>query len=360
MRSGLGPCFLLLGVLLAPPPSPSLAAYHPSGAPPADETQGLPKEITGRDGAQMILIPPGSFWMGSTKTEVELAIKDCMTSEETEKACLALYEDEMPRHRVSIDAFYLDTHELTNRLFEQFVESMGFQTTAEREGWAKAWVQGRGLTAVKGANWRRPEGSLTQFLPHREQHPVVSVSWEDAAAYCRWADKRLPTEAEWEYAARAGTDTLFWWGNENPSGRRVANIADESAKHLIGGTVQGYTDGYPRTSPIGSFEPNPWGLHGMIGNVAEWTQDWYGGSYKTEAQHNPKGPAEGKYKVIRGASWAVGLLRARSANRDWDTPSYRHDTVGFRCAMDVPPESKPKDTQDKEAKDKEAKEKDRK
>jgi len=224
--------------LLAPPPPPSLAAYHPSGAPPADETQGLPKEITGRDGAGMTLVPPGSFWMGSTRAEVDLAIKDCVTNlDVSEKTCLAWYEDEMPRHRVSIDAFYLDTHELSNHLFEQFVESMGFQTTAEREGWAKAWIQGRGLTAVKGANWRRPEGSLTQFLPHREKHPVVSVSWEDAEAYCKWADKRLPTEAEWEYAARAGTETLFWWGNEDPSERRVGNIADESAKQLIGGTV---------------------------------------------------------------------------------------------------------------------------
>lgn len=316
-----------------------LVTYHPSGAPPADTTQGLPKEIPGRDGAPMLLMSPGSFWMGSSRTEVELAVKDCQKKMEVEEAtCFAWYEDEMPRHRVSLDAFYLDVHEVTNHLFEQFVRAQGYQTTAERDGWAKAWIEGRGLQAVKGANWRQPEGGLTRVLPHRPQHPVVSVSWEDAQAYCQWAGKRLPSEAEWEYAVRAGSNTLFWWGNEDPTDRKVGNIADESARGLIGGIVEGYNDGYPRTAPIGSFEPNPWGLQEMTGNVAEWTQDWYGGRYPNEVEHNPPGAATGKYRIIRGGSWANGPLRARSANRDWDTPSYRHDTVGFRCAMDVPRE----------------------
>jgi len=318
-------------------PASSRAEYHPSGTAPPALTQGLPREMVARDGATMLLVPPGSFWMGSTRAEVDLAIKDCRTNLEMDEAtCVGWYEDEMPRHHVSMEAYYLDVHEVTNRLFQQFVQATGYQTTAERGGWAKAWIQGRGLTTVKGANWRYPEGGDTPIMPHREQHPVVSVSWQDAQAYCQWAGKRLPTEAEWEYAARAGTDTLFWWGNDPPSQRRVGNIADESARELIGGIVHGYQDGYARTAPIGSFEPNPWGLQGMIGNVAEWTNDWYGGSYKKDAEHNPQGPATGQYKVIRGGSWANGPLRARSANRDWDTPTYRHDTVGFRCAMNVP------------------------
>jgi formylglycine-generating enzyme required for sulfatase activity len=292
---------------------------------------------------------------------VDLAVKDCETKLDVREAtCFAWYEDEMPRHRVSLDAYYLDVHEVTNHLFEQFVESQAYRTTAEREGWAKAWIEGRGLQAVKGANWRRPEGALTRVIPHRPQHPVISVSWEDAQAYCHWAGKRLPTEAEWEYAARAGTETLFWWGNDDPKDRRVGNIADESARGLIGGIVEGYHDGYPRTAPVGSFEPNPWGLQEMTGNVAEWTQDWYGGRYPSEPEHNPQGVATAKYRIIRGGSWANGPLRARSANRDWDTPSYRHDTVGFRCAMDVPKELLVQDAKDghdhKEAKDKAGKE----
>ncbi len=318
-------------------PGPGLAEYHPGGPTQHNATQKPGQEIAGRDGATMILVPHGSFWMGSTREEVDVAIQDCRTNQEVDEAtCVGWYEDEMPRHKVSLDAFYLDVQEVTNRLFAQFTAATGYLTTAEREGWAKAWVQGRGLVSVKGASWRQPEGGETPILPNRDQHPVVSVSWEDATAYCLWAGKRLPTESEWEYAARAGTDTLFWWGDEEPRDRKVGNIADESARHLIGGIAQGYNDGYPRTSPVGSFEPNPWGLYGMIGNVAEWTQDWYGGSYKKESEHNPQGPATGQYKVIRGGSWANGPLRARSANRDWDTPIYRHDTVGFRCAMGLP------------------------
>lgn len=314
-----------------------LAEYHPGGPTQPNAAQGPGREIVGRDGATMILVPQGSFWMGSTREEVDVAIQDCRMNQDVDVAtCVGWYEDEMPRHKVSLEAFYLDVHEVTNRLFAQFTAATGYLTTAEREGWAKAWVQGRGLVSVKGASWRQPEGGETPIMPHRDQHPVVSVSWEDATAYCLWAGKRLPTESEWEYAARAGTDTLFWWGDEAPHDRKVGNVADESARYLIGGIVQGYNDGYPRTSPVGSFEPNPWGLHGMIGNVAEWTQDWYGGSYKKESEHNPQGPATGQYKVIRGGSWANGPLRARSANRDWDTPIYRHDTVGFRCAMSLP------------------------
>ncbi|MDE3117390.1 MAG: formylglycine-generating enzyme family protein [Nitrospirota bacterium] len=327
---------LALGALTVRP-GPGLAEYHPGGPTQPNAAQGPGQEIVGRDGATMILVPQGSFWMGSTREEVDVAIQDCRMSQEVDEAtCVGWYEDEMPRHKVSLDAFYLDAQEVTHRLFAQFTAATGYLTTAEREGWAKAWVQGRGLVSVKGASWRQPEGGETPSLPHRDQHPVVSVSWEDATAYCLWAGKRLPTESEWEYAARAGTDTLFWWGDEVPHDRKVGNIADESARYLIGGIVQGYNDGYPRTSPVGSFEPNPWGLHGMIGNVAEWTQDWYGGSYKKEPEHNPQGPATGQYKVIRGGSWANGPLRARSANRDWDTPIYRHDTVGFRCAMSLP------------------------
>ncbi len=319
----------------APPGTAPHAAAHadsPVATPP-----GPARDIVGRDGAQMFLVPAGRFMMGSTKEQVAHAIEHCINVLYLDlMTCVPLYEDELPRHRVSMSAYYLDVHEVTNRLFERFVAETGHRTTAELAGWAKAWIQGRGLVEIKGADWRHPEGQKTSILPERLTHPVVSVSWDDAVAYCAWAGKRLPTEAEWEYAARAGTETLFWWGDDPPKERKIGNIADESAKHLVGEYVAGYHDGHARTAPIGSYEPNPWGFHGMIGNVAEWTADWYGGRYIVEDEHDPKGPATGKYRVIRGGSWGNGPLRARSGNRDWDTPTYRHDTIGFRCAMDVP------------------------
>jgi sulfatase modifying factor 1 len=284
----------------------------------------------------MVFIQAGLFWMGSTDGEMARVVGECKALFRIDEAiCKDWFEDEAPRHRVELEPFYLDRIEITNLLFENFVQTTGYRTTAEREGKAKAWVEGKGLQEVKGANWQQPEGDRTVFVSNRHEHPVVTVSWQDADAYCRWAGKRLPTEAEWEYAARAGTQTRFWWGDGHPGLRRVGNLADESARHLVGAIITGYRDGYARTAPAGSYEPNPWGLHDMIGNAAEWTSDWYGGNYEKSLEQNPKGPSSGKYKVIRGGSWANGLLRARSANRDWDTPIYRHDTIGFRCAKDV-------------------------
>lgn len=275
--------------------------------------------------------------MGSMPDQVELIVKECEAmSGNDEATCQGWYQNESPRHRVALNAFYLDVYEVTNRLFEKFVRATGYQTTAEKEGKAKAWVEGEGLQVVKEANWRQPEGSQTSATSNRTDHPVVSVSWKDAKAYCNWAGKRLPTEAEWEYAARAGTRTRFWWGNGDPGPRRVGNLADESARRLVGGIMAGYDDGFARTAPVGSFERNPWGLYDMIGNVGEWTDDWYGGDYTRLPERSPKGPPNGQFKVIRGGSWANGRLRIRSANRDWDTPSYRYDSIGFRCAQEVP------------------------
>jgi formylglycine-generating enzyme required for sulfatase activity len=312
---------------------------HGVGKLPAASGETRPDlslKMTGKDGAAMVLIPAGEFWMGSTPDQMERTVKECQAIFGSDEAtCQEWYQNESPRHRVALYAFYLDVYEVTNKLYEKFVKATGYQTTAEKEGKAKAWVEGEGLQVVKGANWRQPEGGETSTVPNRMDHPVVSVSWKDADAYCRWADKRLPTEAEWEYAARAGTQTRSWWGNGSPSARRLGNFADESARRLVGGIIAGYDDGFIRTAPVGSFERNPWGLYDMMGNVGEWTDDWYGGGYARVPERNPKGPQSGQFKVIRGGSWANGRLRIRSANRDWDTPTYRYDSIGFRCAQDV-------------------------
>lgn len=295
--------------------------------------------ITGKDGAPMVLISVGSFLMGSTKDEVDQAIQACIKElKQDQQTCEGWYKPELPQHRVQIDAFYLDKYEITNRLFAKFVEATGYRTTAEKEGNARGLVNGK-WEDVTGASWKQPEGGVTVFVSNRVEHPVVSVSWEDADTYCRWAGKRLPTEAEFEYATRAGTQTTYWWGNGTPGSRRTANIADEFLNRKDPGWVimSGYDDGAERTAPVGSYEANPFGLHDMTGNVSEWTADWYGGDYygKSPAR-NPRGPSSGQYRVLRGGSWADAPVNVRSANRLRYAPASRIDVFGFRCAQDVP------------------------
>jgi formylglycine-generating enzyme required for sulfatase activity len=265
----------------------------------------------------MVLIPAGSFLMGSTKDEVDRAIKDCVKElGKDQQTCEGYYKSELPQHKVQIDAFYLDKYEVTNRLFQQFVQQTGHRTTAEQEGSAWVFVEGKGWEDVKGASWRKPEASATVFDSGRGEHPVVAVSWVDAQAYCRAAGKRLPTEAEFEYALRAGTTTKYWWGHGNPGSRRVENIADEAAKNLLKGIMSDYNDGAVRTASVGSYEANPWGLHDMSGNVAEWTADWYDENYYGKSpERNPKGPSSGEYRVLRGGSWLIAPVFVRSANR---------------------------------------------
>jgi len=222
--------------------------------PPIETVDKPPKETT-----PMVQIPAGEFVMGSSKFKG--------------------FPNEYPSHRVSVAAFYLDKYEVSNQQFQRFVQETKHQTTAEQKG--KSWAitqDGNGID-MKGANWRRPEGKSDVFEDGRADHPVVSISWVDAKAYCQWAGKRLPTEAEWEYAGRAGTQTQYWWGDDRPT-RQVVNGADEANKREFPkkhpfSIMEGYDDGYSRTSPVDSFEPNPWGLHNMSGNVWEWVSDWY-------------------------------------------------------------------------------------
>jgi formylglycine-generating enzyme len=177
------------------------------------------------------------------------------------------------------------------------------------------------------------------FDSNREKHPVVSVSWEDAQAYCRWTGKRLPTEAEFEYATRAGTETKYWWGNGHPSSRQVANIGDESAKRQYSDwtIMTEYDDGYVRTAPVGSFEANPFGLHDMTGNVWEWTADRYDELYYgSSPRKNPQGPSKGDSRVTCGGSWNDAPDDVRSAGRGKRIPTNRGGRVGFRCAQDRP------------------------
>lgn len=245
-------------------------------------------------------------------------------------------EDERPAHRVTLSPFYIDTTEVTNAEFAHFVELTGYKTDAERH--SSSWVFERGMKdweLVEGADWRHPQGP-DSTIADRLDHPVVNVSWNDAAAYAAWAGKRLPTEAEWEYAARGGREgEIYPWGNElKPEGKPAANFWQGTWPD--NNTLE---DGFYYTAPAMSFSPNGFNLYGMIGNVWEWTADWYlEDYYKRSPAKDPKGPATGEMRVARGGSWFCsenycGAYRVGFRGKSPQDASFNN--VGFRCAKDA-------------------------
>ena len=306
------------------------------------------------------------------------------------------YDDERPVHAVTMRPFLLDRREVTNRQFAKFVEATGYITPAEGDGYAWCFIEGADdFQAIAGADWRHPEGTGSS-IDGRLDHPVVCVSWYDAAAYARWAGKRLPTEAEWEYAARSGCPQQFVAdvvpaapvqqtpANEsNPSdapgsvgpasGDRATGsdevnhpaarekptncCADAAAKgpsrtavgevriaanvwHGVWPQKNELTDGFFYTAPVGRFKTNAFGVHDMIGNVWEWTADWYDAAYYQSAPaENPTGPPTGQTRVARGGSWfcSPNYCGAYSTHyRGSSPPDHAFNNVGFRCAMDLP------------------------
>jgi formylglycine-generating enzyme required for sulfatase activity len=303
----------------------------------------------------MVRIPAGAFLMGSNDH----------------------YPEEAPVHRVSVDGFWIDPHPVTNAEFRRFVDATGYVTFAERQpdrgmypeakpellvpGSAVFFETSRRVDLgdcsqwwqyVPGAAWNKPEGSDSS-IDGREDHPVVHIAYEDAEAYARWAHKALPTEAEWERAARGGLEgTVYTWGDEfAPGGRMLAN------------TWQGefpwenqLLDGFARTSPVGAFPANGFGLYDMAGNVWEWTSDWF--SPKHPAPHrpcctpvNPRGGTMAgsidrrlgvaiPRKVLKGGSFLCApnyCLRYRPAARIPETIDTTTCHVGFRCVVRTAP-----------------------
>ncbi|XP_055484609.1 formylglycine-generating enzyme isoform X2 [Psammomys obesus] len=258
----------------------------------------------------MVLIPAGVFTMGTDDPQIK-------------------QDGEAPARRVTIGAFYMDAYEVSNADFEKFVNSTGYQTEAEKfgdsfvfEGMLSEQVKAQIHQAVaaapwwlpvKGANWRHPEGPDSTIL-HRPNHPVLHVSWNDAVAYCTWAGKRLPTEAEWEYSCRGGLQNrLFPWGNKlQPKGQHYANIWQ--GEFPVTNTGE---DGFQGTAPVDAFPPNGYGLYNIVGNAWEWTSDWWAVHHSAEETVNPS-----------------YCYRYRCAARSQNTPDSSASNLGFRCAAD--------------------------
>jgi formylglycine-generating enzyme len=242
---------------------------------------------------------------------------------------------EGPVHRVVLDSFWMDETEVTNEQFARFVEETGYVTTAEQLGDSGVFDPSISeWTLVQGANWRRPRGPNSS-IDGRMDYPVIHVSWDDADAYCRWAGKRLPTEAEFEYAARGGMDgKTFAWGDElMPGGEHLANTWQGAFPIEDRGE-----DGFKSYGPVKQFPANPYGLYDITGNVWEWVADWYDPEYyRVSPARNPRGPKEGVEKVQRGGSWLCSTNYCqgyRVAARMKTEPDSGLNNLGFRCAAD--------------------------
>lgn len=260
-------------------------------------------------------------------------------------------DGEGPVRKIILSPFYIDPYAVSNADFKAFVSEAGYVTDAEKYGWSFVFhllvseeskknvdqvVQGMPWWwKVDGACWKHPEG-LDSDIQDRLDHPVVHISWNDAMAYCYWAGKRLPTEAEWEYAARGGlVQKKYPWGDVlTPNGEHMCNIWQ--GKFPIDNTAG---DGYVGTAPVYSFQPNQYGLYNVSGNVWEWCSDWFSPDLHIHGPKvNPNGPSVGMSKVIRGGSYLCHesyCNRYRVAARSSNTPDSSSGNIGFRCAADA-------------------------
>jgi formylglycine-generating enzyme required for sulfatase activity len=278
----------------------------------------------------MVKLDGGRFWMGSESGEGFPA------------------DGEGPVREVTLDPFFIDQYPVTNRQFAEFVRDFDYRTEAERYGWSfvfhthvpreLAEERAPGVewwAKVSGASWEHPEGP-DSGLDDRLDYPVVHVSWRDAAAFAKWAGRRLPTEAEWEYAARGGLEQkTYVWGDElTPGGKHLCNIWQ--GDFPLHDTAE---DGYHGLCPVDAFPPNHYGLYSMAGNCWEWCADWFHATYHVTATRlNPVGPPTGAGRVMRGGSYlchASYCNRYRVGARTSNTPESATTNLGFRCARDV-------------------------
>ncbi|MDM5315141.1 formylglycine-generating enzyme family protein [Fictibacillus sp. b24] len=280
----------------------------------------------------MIYLEGGSFLMGTDDQE-------------------GFPEDgEGPIREVHVDPFYIDAYAVTNKEFSQFVESTGYVTEAEKFGWSFVFhllvsekvkrqitqvpQQTPWWLVVNQASWKQPEGPNSTII-NRMNHPVVHISWNDAVHYSNWKKKRLPTEAEWEYAARGGyKQKKYPWGNQlKQDGKHQCNIWQGHFPY-----ENKAEDGYIGTAPVDAYSPNGYGLYNVVGNVWEWCSDWFSPTHETNSIKNPTGPIKGHSKVTKGGSYLCHQSycnRYRVAGRSANTPDSSTGNLGFRCAANA-------------------------
>ena len=280
------------------------------GVPVASAERGDVRVIMpGGAKIEQVFVPAGSFNMGDDQGEV----------------------NERPIHEVMIDEFWLDKTEVTNDQFNAFVNDTGHITTAEAEG--GGFLFDRDWVYVDGANWRHPLGPDSDLVG-LGGNPVVLVSWSDASEYCEWTGGRLPTEAEWEYAARGQESFHYPWGDTFDGDN--LNFCDSNCP--FDWADENANDLYEFTAPVGSYpDGTSWvGAADLAGNVWEWVADWYqDGYYEDSPAENPAGPRQGIYRVLRGGGWSGDDYLARSSARSGDVaPEDGTNFIGFRCAQD--------------------------
>ena len=278
---------------------------------PADASLG-DTWVRPTDGALMTFVPGGQFQMGSDSSEVDSALQQCR--EYHDECHPEFYSIQQPAHMVTLDSIWIDQYEVTNEQFRQ---------------------------CVSAGSCEPPDEAL---MPHHlyysdsvyGDYPVVLVDWHQASNYCEWVGARLPTEAEWEYAARGPEQLTYPWGNEFDG--ECLNYADANCTFdFIEWADDAYNDGYPHIAPIGSYPDGAsWcGALDMAGNVWEWTGDWFG-DYPSEPQDNPQGPVFGEGRILRGGCWACDRSASRTANRNLRYPGDNSLDIGFRCVVSVP------------------------
>ncbi|MCG3146431.1 MAG: Hercynine oxygenase [Gammaproteobacteria bacterium] len=263
----------------------------PTPAPPPVNTPAADaSKITDAKGIPMALVPAGEFTMGSDS-----------------------YDDEKPVHQVYLDAFYMDVYEVTNAAYKTCVDAGRCTPPHGTSSYTRSSYYGN-----------------SQF----DNYPVINVDWNQANAYCEWRGAQLPTEAQWEKAARGTDGRIYPWGNDFQC--RNGNFDDETRldAYVVPGGPN--CDGYEDTSPVGNYPSgkSPYGIYDLAGNVWEWVADWYDSSYYSiSPSNNPQGPASGEYRAVRGGSWSFDGLYLRSAYRYGVDPSDSNIYLGFRCAL---------------------------
>ena len=258
-------------------------------------------------GVQMVLVPAGPFVMGS---DAGSALAECRNTSDADNCTIGAFRDEEPVHTVTLDHFYIDMYEVTNARYAECVRSGECDSPSDL-----------------GSHTRERYFGDPRF----DDYPVILVSWHDAQGYCRWRGARLPTEAEWEKAARGTDARLYPWGDAVDGDR--ANFCDRNCSYEWAGVD--YDDGYADTAPVGSYSDgvSPYGAQDMAGNVWEWVSDWYDADYYAGSPStNPAGPRSGEYRVARGGAWFSKPSSVRVTHRMANVPTATYHLVGgFRC-----------------------------